>query len=228
MLTLQALLGVLPSARLAEADLPRFMTQALGRMTGDELAAASALLEVEQLVGYPRSLGPVMHAVIEVMLEDDIAPETLEPVTVERLLASPTLLGHLEGSVGLENLVLRPGGIVSAEMRELVGRHLRVLSGTGKHLTIVSPVEVSRLPDLGYAVIRSAALARTMSSEEAEALHQAWATLEETTGWPSPGPASGRRASCVWRAAPTSTWPGTSRRLGRCNPRGAGPCGWRW
>ena len=45
MLTLSALQGALPSARLAEADLPRFLTQALGRLRGSELAEVRALLE---------------------------------------------------------------------------------------------------------------------------------------------------------------------------------------
>ena len=124
MLTLQALLGVLPSARLAEADLPRFLTQALGRMSSDELAATSALLEMEQLVGYPRTLGLVMNAVIEVMLRDGIAASALEPAVIERLIAAPEFLDTLESALVVEPFVLRPGEVVSPEVRELVGRHV--------------------------------------------------------------------------------------------------------
>jgi hypothetical protein len=184
MLTLQALLGALPSARLAEADLPRFLTQALGRMTTEQLGEAATLLEQEQLVGYPRALTPVMRCLIVVLLEEELQPRNLEPALFEQLIGAPRFLSALDEEVGLDHMVLRPGELVSPEMRELVGRHLRVLPGIGPHLTMVAPAEVSCLPGLSYAVVRSAVLARPMSNEEADAVQSAWAVLEEASGWP--------------------------------------------
>ena len=184
MLTLQALLGTLPSARLAEADLPRFLTQALGRMSNDQLRSSAALLKDEQLVGYPRALAPLMHLVIEALLVSPPEAGTLEPSAFERLLANPNFLVKLDRAIGIEHVVLRPGEVVSPDMRDLVGRHLKVLPGIGPHLTMVAPTEVACLPGLGHCVVRSPVLARPMSSEEAELMQSNWATIEEVSGWP--------------------------------------------
>ena len=184
MLTLQAFLGILPSARLAEADLPRFLTQALCRLSRPQLSAAFALLEREQLVGYPRALAPLIYRVIEALIAEDIAPDTIEPTLFERVIASPKLLSALDADVGLEHIVLRPGELVSPDMRDLVGRHLQTLPGRGAYLTMVAPAEIARVPGLDYAVVRSPVLARPMSSDEAEVLQSTWATLEEASGWP--------------------------------------------
>ncbi|MDP6945406.1 MAG: hypothetical protein QF464_14755, partial [Myxococcota bacterium] len=74
---------------------------------------------------------------------------------------------------------------MSAEMRDIVRRHVRVLNGVGPHLTLVAPVQVTSVPDLGHAVVRSAVLARPMDPVEAETLHDAWGTIEELVGWPT-------------------------------------------
>ena len=153
-------------------------------MTNEHFAEARALLENEQLAGYPRVLAPLMYRVVDALLVKGIEAASLEPSLFERLMADPEFLEGLDHAVGLEHIVLRPGELVSSEMRELVGQQLKVFPGLGAHLTIVAPAEISRVPGLDYAVVRSPVLARAMSSDEAETLQSSWALLEEASGWP--------------------------------------------
>ncbi|MGM0575448.1 MAG: hypothetical protein ACQEXJ_06930 [Myxococcota bacterium] len=186
MFTLPAFLGTLPPASLAEADLPRFATRALNRRTLDELPGVRALLREEPLPGYPPSLAKALLVLLDRLVEAEADPAGLDPERVERLLGTPGSLADLERLRALERTVLRPGVAVTSEIRDLLAGRLEIVPGDGPQLALVGPVEVIGMAGLGWSALRTPALARLMTPEEAEGIRDAWATVEEYSGWPRP------------------------------------------
>lgn len=185
MITLAAFVGSLPPASLAKADLPRFLVRALGRRPPEELPPLIELLHGATLVGYPAVIAPILRTFMERLVAENREPENLDPDIANHILGTPAYLRAVGAEVELEQIILRPGTPVSAEVRVLLDGRLVHLSGVGPQLVLVGPIEVIRLPGMTWSVLRSAPLARPMPLDEMETLRDAWARIEERVGWPS-------------------------------------------
>ena len=185
MFTLPAFVGSLPPASLAKADLARFIVRALGRRSGADLPELHKLVEGATLVGYPAVIGPILTAFIERLMAVGRDPANLDPDVASHILGTPPFLRSVASRVDLEQIILRPGMPVSAEVRVLLDGRLVTLRGVGPQLVLISPVEVIRLPGMTWSVLRSVPLARAMTLDEMEELRAAWASIEERVPWPS-------------------------------------------
>lgn len=185
MISLAAFVGSLPPASLAKADLPRFLVRALGRRPAEELPPLTELLRGATLVGYPAVIAPILRAFMERLVAEHREPENLDPDIANHILGTPAYLRNVGSEIELEQIILRPGTPVSAEVRVLLDSRLVHLSGVGPQLVLVGPIEVIRLPGMTWSVLRSAPLARPMLLDEMEALRDTWARIEERVGWPS-------------------------------------------
>jgi hypothetical protein len=185
MMTLATFVGSIPPASLAKADLPRFLVRALGRRNQDELPTLIELLDGATLVGYPAVIAPTLRAFTMRMVAEDRDPQALDPDVADHILGTPAFLRLIASDLELEQIILRPGTPVSAEVRVLLDGRLVHRRGVGPQLVLVGPIEVIRLPGMTWSVLRSAPLARPMALDEMEALRDAWARIEERVGWPS-------------------------------------------
>jgi hypothetical protein len=185
MISLAAFVGSLPPASLAKADLPRFLVRALGRRPAEELPPLIELLRGATLVGYPAVIAPILRAFMDRLVAEHREPENLDPDIANHILGTPAYLRNVGSEIELEQIILRPGTPVSAEVRVLLDSRLVHLSGVGPQLVLVGPIEVIRLPGMTWSVLRSAPLARPMLLDEMEALRDTWARIEERVGWPS-------------------------------------------
>ena len=158
MITLAAFVGSLPPASLAKADLPRFLVRALGRRPAEELPPLVELLRGATLVGYPAVIAPILRTFMERLIAEQREPEHLDPDIANHILGTPAYLRSVGSEVELEQIILRPGTPVSAEVRVLLDGRLVHLSGGGPQLVLVGPIEVIRLPGMTWSVLRSLSL----------------------------------------------------------------------
>jgi len=137
----------------------------------------------EKLTGYPGSLGPTMVAVLTNLIDNDVAPADVDPDRLERLMGRLDFIEGLGADVRLKRQPLRPGVPVTESIRDLLGERLRVMPGVGHRLVMVAPVEAVTIPGLGFTALLGPPIARAMDTDEAEAIHNAWAVIEEAFGW---------------------------------------------
>lgn len=179
MFSITALLASLPPASMAESDLARFVSRALGRRIPSELPGLRALLDEEPVSGYPPSVGPILAAACERLAATGADPRELEPSRVEALLSTSAFLAALEARIPLERQILRPGVILTSATRDLLRGRLHALPGVGPQLVCVAPVTLVRLPGVRFVVPRGPLLARPMTGEEADRVRAAWSAVEE-------------------------------------------------
>ncbi|MCA9513897.1 MAG: hypothetical protein KC635_03040, partial [Myxococcales bacterium] len=179
MFSMTALLASLPPASLAESDLPRFVSRALGRRIPSELPGLRALLDEEPVSGYAPSVGPILAAACERLAATGADPRELDPQKVEALLATSAYLAALEARIPLEQQILRPGIILTPATRDLLRGRLHALPGVGPQLVCVAPVTLVRLPSVRFVVPRGPVLARPMTADEADRMRAAWSAVEE-------------------------------------------------
>lgn len=193
MYSMTALLAQLPPASLAEDDLARWLSRALGRREARELPGIRALLDEEVLTGFPMGFGGILAAFLERLIEEDIDPADLNPDFCDQLLASHGFVTAISKRVEVERQWVRPGVWVTPALRDQVAKRLRVLEGVGAQLAIVSPVELLRLPGVRHAIPRAPVVAKPTGNDEAEAMRAAWGAIEESFGIEGPHAA-------IWRA----------------------------
>ena len=87
MLSLSSFLGGLPPASLAIADLPRFLTRVLNRLSPAELEEIRAVVGEQPLSGYPAALGACIDRLIATILEEEIDPGRLDPETIDHIMS---------------------------------------------------------------------------------------------------------------------------------------------
>ena len=182
MSSLSTVLASMPPASLAETDLARFCALAIGRRARGELPGLAALFGEETLRGYPASLGPILHALVQTVMQHNLDPNGLDARTVDGLLGTAGFLGRLEKKVSVQRQRLRPGTVISATLRQTLGMRLLVLPGVGKELVLVAPVDLAQVPDAHFVVPLGIVLARQAPHEEAEVLRSTWAAIEERFG----------------------------------------------
>ncbi len=182
MSSLSTVLASMPPASLAETDLARFCALAIGRRARGELPGLAALFGEETLRGYPASLGPILHALVQTVMQHNLDPNGLDARTVDGLLGTAGFLARLDKKVSVQRQRLRPGTIISATLRQTLGMRLLVLPGVGKELVLVAPVDLAQVPDAHFAVPLGIVLARQAPHEEAEVLRATWAAIEERFG----------------------------------------------
>lgn len=186
MFSLSTLLGQLPPPSLAETDFPRFAVRAVGRRSLSEMPRVVEALREDSLTGYPPAVAPALAVFVERLLAENVEPVGLDVERASELLGSAEGIEALARAITLDRSVLRPGLAVSTEVRDFLGERLNIVPGFGGALALLSPVVVMRGHGIGYASVRSPAVARPMRSDEAQAIRDAWGALEEQTGWPSP------------------------------------------
>lgn len=186
MFSISTLLGQLPPPSLAETDFPRFAVRAVGRRSLSEMPRVVEALREDSLTGYPSAVAPALAVFVERLIADKIEPVGLDVERAVDLLGSPEGIEALARAITLDRSVLRPGLTVSSEIRDFLGDRLSTLPGFGGALALLSPVVVMRGHGIGFASVRSPAVARAMGSDEAQSIGAAWGALEEQTGWPSP------------------------------------------
>lgn len=182
MSSLSTVLASMPPASLVETDLARFCALAIGRRSRGELPGLAALFGEETLRGYPASLGPILHALVQTVMQHNLDPNGLDARTVDGLLGTAGFLARLDKKVSVQRQRLRPGTIISATLRQTLGMRLLVLPGVGKELVLVAPVDLAQVPDAHFAVPLGIVLARQAPHEEAEILRATWAAIEERFG----------------------------------------------
>ncbi len=185
MVTTTAFLNSLPPARLAQADLGRFLTRALARLDRAELPALLDILATTPLSGYPDALGPVLRAFVEHCLEQGVALEDLHPGGVEAILSDPAWQARAQGAVDLRQRRLRPGELLSEEVRAAAAaaHMLQTLDGEGSALVLLAPVTITSVDGLGWSAPGGPVVVRPADEEEASALRRAWGRVEELHGW---------------------------------------------
>ncbi|MCB9729086.1 MAG: hypothetical protein H6746_11480 [Deltaproteobacteria bacterium] len=184
MFSLSTLVGQLPPPSLAETDFPRFAVRALGKRPLSEMRRVLAALREDSLTGYPPAVAPALAVFVERLLAEGVEPPSLDLPRAAALLGSAEGIEALGRAITLERSVLRPGLTVSLDVREFLGERLATLPGFGGTLALLSPVVVLRGHGIGYASVRTPAVARPMRAEESEAIRDAWGLIEEHTGWP--------------------------------------------
>ncbi len=186
MLSLTAVLASLPPASLAETDLARFVAQTLGRRNRSELPGLASLFHEEALRGYPPGLGAVLASVCETLVADSLDPQLLDARSCDALLGSRTFIGRLESRVEVRRQRLRPGTLVTGELRQTLGMRLLILPGVGRELMLVAPVDLAQVPDARFSMPLGVVVVRPGTSEEAEVLRTSWAAIEESFGLSGP------------------------------------------
>lgn len=186
MISLTAVLASLPPASLAETDLPRFVAQTLGRRTRQELPGLSSLFSEESLRGYPAALGAVLASACDALVADHLDPQLLDSRSCDALLGSRSFLSALEGRVEVRRQRLRPGTLVTGELRTTLGMRLTVLPGVGRELMLVSPVDLAQVPDARFAMPLTVVIAKPGSAAEGDLYRTAWAPIEEAFGLTGP------------------------------------------
>jgi hypothetical protein len=184
--SLSTLLGQLPPPSLAETDFPRFAVRAVGKRPLAEMPRVVEALRQDSLTGYPPTVAPALAVFVERLLAEKVEPATLDVERASELLGSHAGIEALGRAITLERSVLRPGLVVSIDVREFLGERLATLPGFGGPLALLAPVVVTRGHGIGFASVRSPAVARPMHAHEAQAVRDAWGLLEEQTGWPGP------------------------------------------
>lgn len=185
MVTTTAFLNALPPARLAQADLGRFLTRTLARRPPAELPAILEILATTPLSGYPDALGPVLRTFIEVVLAEHVPLDELHPEAVEGILGSSAWQAQAQSSVDLRRSRLRPGEVLSDDLRAAAAgaRELEVLDGEGPSLVLVAPVTLTSVDGLGWLAASGPVVVRPAEEEEASALRRTWGRIEELHGW---------------------------------------------
>ncbi|MEZ4264810.1 MAG: hypothetical protein R3F39_00410 [Myxococcota bacterium] len=186
MFSLSTLLGQLPPPSLAETDFPRFAVRAVGKRPLSEMPRVVDALREDSLTGYPPAVAPALAVFVERLLAEKAEPSTVDVERAAELLGSAEGIEALGRAITLDRSVLRPGLAVSIDVRDFLGDRMSILPGFGGPLALLSPVVVMRGHGIGFASVRSPAIARPMRVEEAQAIRDAWGGLEEQTGWPGP------------------------------------------
>lgn len=186
MLSLTAVLASLPPASLAETDLPRFVAQALGRRTRQDLPGLASLFAEETLRGFPPGLGAVLASACDALVADHLDPQLLDARAADALLGSRAFIASLENRVEVRRQRLRPGTLVSGELRQTLGMRLTILPGVGRELMLVAPVDLAQVPDARYAMPLTVVVAKPGSAPEGEVYRTHWAVIEEAFGLAGP------------------------------------------
>ena len=186
MLSLTAVLASLPPASLAETDLPRFVAQALGRRTRQDLPGLASLFSEETLRGFPPGLGAVLASACDALYKDHLDPQLLDSRAADALLGSRAFIASLETRIEVRRQRLRPGTLVTGELRQTLGMRLTILPGVGRELMLVAPVDLAQVPDARYAMPLTVVVARPGSAAEGEVYRTHWAILEEAFGLSGP------------------------------------------
>lgn len=184
MLSAASFLTTLPPASLAAADFPRFISRTLNRHAADELPQLLAVLEAQSLSGYPITVAPVLRLIVQTVREQNLDPAEMDPKAVSRLMSRREWIEAADDAVGLERTPLRPGEPFGGDgaAGRLNSDRVRLLAGGGEQHYLVTAAQVLRIQGLGWSHIEGLVVARPMATEEAEALRETWAIIEETFG----------------------------------------------